>query len=127
MKLLVCGGRTYTNGALIRLYLTAIHQRRPITRLIHGAQRGADTIAGEWGTAVLGADNVKAYPAHWKHDASCPKRCRRPTGVAAGPVRNKTMLKEEQPDMVLAFPGGIGTASLIGLAHAAKIEVVSVP
>jgi hypothetical protein len=46
--------------------------------------------------------------------------------VAAGPIRNARMLEEGKPDIVIAFPGGRGTANMIEQAHAAGVEVVQV-
>jgi hypothetical protein len=59
--------------------------------LIHGAARGADSIAGAiMENACLG--KVEEYPADWdKH------------GYGAGPIRNQQMLTEGKPDIVLAF------------------------
>lgn len=52
------------------------------------------------------------YPADWeKH------------GRAAGPIRNEKMLIVGTPDMVLAFPGGRGTADMIRKAEAAGLPV----
>jgi hypothetical protein len=33
-------------------------------------------------------------------------------GTAAGPIRNKQMIVSGKPDLVLAFPGGRGTADM---------------
>jgi len=40
---------------------------------------------------------------------------------AAGPIRNQWMLKYGKPDLVLALPGGAGTASMIDLASKAGV------
>jgi predicted Rossmann-fold nucleotide-binding protein len=49
------------------------------------------------------------YPADWtKH------------GKSAGFVRNKQMLEEGKPDVVIAFPGGTGTAMMIKLVEEAN-------
>ena len=37
-------------------------------------------------------------------------RDRKPYNKLAGFTRNETMLKEEQPDLLVVFPGGPGTA-----------------
>lgn len=41
----------------------------------------------------------------------------------AGFARNLEMLREFRPDMLLAFPGGPGTADCVAKAHALGIEV----
>lgn len=56
---------------------------------------------------------VRAFPADWHRD-----------GKAAGPIRNRRMLLEGMPDLVVAFPGGRGTADMVRRARAAGIEVV---
>ena len=47
-------------------------------------------------------------------------------GRAAGPIRNKLMLDEGRPDLVVAFPGGRGTANMVKQASAASVEVIEV-
>ena len=45
--------------------------------------------------------------------------------TAAGPKRNQMML-DQKPDIILAFPGGRGTADMIARAEQAGVEVVKV-
>ena len=47
-------------------------------------------------------------------------------GRKAGPIRNKLMLDEGKPDLVVAFPGGRGTAHMTRIARGAGIEVIEV-
>ena len=42
-------------------------------------------------------------------------------GKAAGPIRNQKML-DECPDLVVAFPGGKGTADMVRRAMKAGID-----
>ncbi len=44
-------------------------------------------------------------------------------GRAAGPIRNARMIAEGRPDLVIAFPGGRGTADMVSRARKAGIEV----
>jgi ABC-type Fe3+-hydroxamate transport system substrate-binding protein len=44
-------------------------------------------------------------------------------GPSAGPIRNGRML-EYKPDLVIAFPGGRGTANMVKQARKAGIAVV---
>jgi len=60
------------------------------TTIIHGAARGADRMAGEIATE-LGL-RVVACPADWAR-----------YGKAAGLIRNRQMLDEYKPQLVLAF------------------------
>lgn len=124
MRVLVCGGRDYADRDKVYKTLYDIcdefllwspedeHGNKlpgPIT-IINGAAKGADNIATDW--AVVNRTGLKEYPADWdKH------------GKAAGYIRNKQMLDEGKPDLVIAFPGGVGTANMVKLAREAGIEV----
>jgi hypothetical protein len=55
---------------------------------------------------------VIARPADWRR-----------YGRAAGPIRNKEMLAH-RPQLAVAFPGGTGTADMVGKAKAAGLDVV---
>lgn len=78
--------------------------------IISGKAKGADTVAIEW--AVVNWCSWEEYPADWEQ-----------YGKAAGPIRNQRMLDEGKPDLVIAFPGGTGTADMVRRAKAAGIEV----
>jgi hypothetical protein len=110
MRLLVCGGRDYTNRCAVQHALSTVHARSNITLLIEGGARGADRLAREW--AHMNGIPVQTYYADWKK-----------YGGAAGPVRNGQMLREGQPHGVVAFPGGTGTADMIAQAELAGVKV----
>ncbi|HJP82254.1 MAG TPA: DUF2493 domain-containing protein [Fimbriimonadaceae bacterium] len=114
MKVLVCGGRDYSNYDHLGAMLDEIHEKTPITTIVHGAAKGADLMAGIW--ARLNGIPIKGYPADWKRH-----------GRAAGPIRNQEMLDKEHPDLVVAFPGGTGTAGMVKLARVAGVEVIEAP
>lgn len=98
---LVTGGRNFHNAQCIDEVLRA----EAPTCVIHGAcPTGADYLADAWGKA--NGIEVKAYPAEWTR-----------YGLSAGPRRNRSMLHTEQPDIVIAFPGGRGTADMISAAN----------
>ena len=112
-RVLVCGGRDLTDSALVYRVLDRFHADNIIEVLIEGGARGADRIAGYWARKHR-IDNLK-FPADWKaHDN------------AAGPIRNQRMLKEGRPDVVIAFPGGHGTADMVTRAKAAGVPVIYV-
>ena len=111
MRVLVTGGRDFEDRALLVEALDRLHQERGVTTLIHGAAEGADALAGEWARA-RGVEEL-ACPADWR-------RYRR----AAGPIRNQQILVEQKPDLVVAFPGGIGTDHMIAIAEKAGVEVL---
>jgi hypothetical protein len=114
MRILVCGGRDYGDEIVLYAALDEIHGRRPVTRLIHGAARGADSLAAAW--AKSRGVPTHAFPADWKRD-----------GRAAGFLRNARMVRDGRPDLVVAFPGGKGTAHMVRLARDAGLPVLDVP
>ena len=100
LRVQVTGGREYNVVSAVRLALSTLS---PI-EIIHGAARGADTLAGQYGTAV--GIKVTTYPADWNQ-----------YGKAAGVIRNEQMLLESKPDVVLAFNGNSGTSHMKTTAH----------
>lgn len=112
MRVLVTGGRDYHDRVHVWNTLCDLDAARgPITCVIHGAATGADTEAMLWARKILHAPFV----ADWRQ-----------YGKAAGPMRNARMIAEGRPDLVVAFPGGKGTANCVAQARAAGIEVVEV-
>lgn len=110
---LVCGGRDYEDRQSLFMVLDAAHSANPIKLLVHGGASGADDLAGRWARHVGVA--WKSYPAYWKSE-----------GKSAGPKRNQRMLDEAKPHIVIAFPGGSGTADMIRKAEKAGVPVVRV-
>ena len=113
MRILVCGGRDYADREKLAAFLADLRRTRGITHLIAGGARGADTMAAEWATAR--SIPCLAYMADW--DGLGPK---------AGPIRNQRMLDEGKPDLVVAFPGGRGTADMVRRAREAGVETIEV-
>ena len=110
VKLLVCGGRDYSDKEYLTIYLNYIHKTCAITTLIHGDADGADKLAGEW--AEERGIKVIAVPAEWDK-----------YGKAAGYKRNVKMA-DMKPDVVIAFRGGRGTQMMKQIARDRKIRVV---
>lgn len=107
---LVCGGRDYADCEHLFGVLDLIHRKRPIDVIIHGNARGADSLAGAWaGSRGVGC---MVFPADWQTH-----------GKAAGAIRNQEMLDRGEPDSVIAFPGGRGTADMVRRARKAGIPV----
>lgn len=113
MRLLVCGGRDFTDTELAYRVLDRLHRQRGIDVVIEGHARGADRIAGYWARRN-GINNLK-FPADWNTH-----------GKAAGAIRNAQMLTEGKPDAVLAFPGGRGTADMVRRAREAGVEILEI-
>jgi orotate phosphoribosyltransferase len=115
-RVLACGGRTYTDSWRIDDELDTLAstaQLAPISHVIVGDALGADMLIAWW--ARRRGKPVTVYEADWKKH-----------GKAAGPKRNATMLREGKPDVVLAFPGGKGTANMITQARKAGVHVIEV-
>jgi len=113
MKILVCGGRHFVDAAYIYDTLDALRARLNISEIIAGGAQGADTLATEW--AEERSIPYRVFLAAWHEHRR-----------AAGPIRNQQMLDEGKPDLVVAFPGGRGTADMIKRAHAAGVAVETV-
>ena len=76
---------------------------------------------GVHGTINDDTDRDVALPA-----PSTTSHAREPSPRGAGPERNARMLAEGRPDLVVAFPGGTGTADMVRRAKAAGVRVVEV-
>lgn len=111
MRVLVCGGRDYNDLETVQAILDRLHEATAFSCVIHGAARGADTLAGLW--AKHHDVPVEAYAAAWSRH-----------GRAAGMIRNEQMLREGRPDLVVAFPGGVGTAGMVRIARRAGVRIV---
>lgn len=87
--------------------------------LIHGNARGADQLSESAYKEIFfgyeGQGGIERFPADWNK-----------YGKRAGYIRNKQMLEEGKPDIVLAFPGGKGTAMMVRLAKEAGVRVIEV-
>lgn len=119
MIVLVCGGRDYGDRATVFATLDQLDRTRgPIRGLIHGAARGADTLAAEWQRARI----LRAGTQHDLWIAGCPADWSR-DGKAAGLIRNQHMLDRYKPHLVVAFPGGRGTADMVRRAKWASVPV----
>ena len=110
MKLAVTGGRDYTNRKSVFSALDRVHAKHPISLLIHGAARGADTLCSKW--AESRGIPQKAFYADWDK-----------YGRSAGHRRNRDMLDRGKPDGVIAFPGGRGTAGMVQESLKRKVIV----
>lgn len=107
MRVLVTGGRRYSQAAKVFTTLQRLHERRGISCIIQGGASGADMLASMWGTAhMVDVDEYPIGPGESGFD------------------RNGHMLIESRPDLVVHFPGGDGTADMVAKARAAGVRVV---
>ena len=112
--------------AQVAASLLGVTGGRSVHLLLHGDARGADQRIAR-AASQLGWP-VKGVPAEWQRH-----------GRAAGPIRNRQLLRRAQlaaqvmgspgfpvSVLVVAFPGGRGTASLVDQAKALDLEVVAI-
>jgi hypothetical protein len=100
LRLLVCGGRNYDDHEAVDRELSALAETYGWLTIINGGANGADKLAREW--AEKHYHGVVTFHAEWGR-----------LGSVAGPIRNERMIILGKPDMVLAFPGGKGTADMV--------------
>ena len=110
MRVLVCGGRDFAEPVKLRAKLDTLH-RKGMTVVIQGGAKGADYVAKMW-AEDNGVNSIQVN-AEWEK-----------YGKAAGHIRNSIMLKQGQPDLVLATRGGRGTANMIKQANNAGVPVI---
>jgi len=107
-RVIVCGGRDYDNEEFVWKVLDCLFKEGLV--IIQGGARGADSFAKNW------AENHdvenREFEADWNR-----------YGRAAGHKRNTKML-EEDPHVVVAFPGGPGTENMVNQAHARGVLVL---
>jgi len=113
MRVLVCGSRHFKDYRRLEDILDAIGREKKIDTIIHGMARGADQLGAEYARAHK--IDLLEFPALWDT-----------YGRRAGPIRNAQMLKEGQPDLVVAFlfPGSRGTKHMIDISKKAGVPVM---
>lgn len=122
LRVLVCGGRNYKDQRRVIRELDRLSLGWPKTPpdkygnwlpdvlIIAGGASGVDLFAADW--AAINGTDYQEFKADWKE-----------YGRAAGPIRNQRMLEEGKPDLVVAFPGGPGTADMVRRARGAGVRV----
>lgn len=109
MKVLVCGSRTFNDQGRVDRELSS---HVDISEIIHGGARGTDTCAD---TFARNHDiPTNRFNAQWDVH-----------GKSAGPIRNRQMLREGKPDLVIAFlaSDSKGTKDMIKAATEAGVPV----
>jgi hypothetical protein len=105
----VCGGRNFSNSKLLEAVLES--NTSPSDVIVHGAcDGGADRMADAW--AEEHVRHVVRIPAQWKQ-----------RGRGAGPERNG-VIAALPLRLLIAFPGGAGTADMVRRAKLEGIEVL---
>lgn len=112
IRLLVCGGRGFTDPAAVRLALAEIARKHgPIGCVFEGGAAGADSLA----RAAAWARGIPVFTCRANWDLH---------GNSAGAIRNAAMLEHGAPALVLAFPGGKGTLDMVTRAERAGVPVI---
>lgn len=107
MRILVCGGRHYSDWPKVRQVLGDLCDKH--SALFNPTDNWLPSdIVIMTGACPTGADDLAALS----------------TAGAAGPIRNQQMLDDGKPDLVVAFPGGKGTADMVRRARVAGIPTI---
>jgi hypothetical protein len=109
MKILVCGGRDFDDIVKLAETLDELRKSIDIDLIIEGGAQGADLMAANW--AINRGIHVAEVKALWNA-----------YNKQAGHFRNYAMLLLE-PDIVVAFPGGSGTAHMVATAKRNNLDV----
>ncbi len=114
MKILVCGGRDYSDQDKFISVIDKIVEKfgKDDIEFISGGADGADTMIIEY-CQFHKIDYTVKFAKWNKYKKS------------AGPVRNKVML-DLNPDLVIAFPGGNGTKNMIEISKKKNVKVYEV-
>jgi hypothetical protein len=125
MKLLVCGSRDWDDRLIFGLILRGFWDKfGKDLEIIEGCARGADTMAEEF--AKQFGLVCHHFPADWNAYEPAQK-------WKAGHDRNRKMLEQGKPGMVVAFKDGLyprlkkgGTENMVRIAKEASIQVMVV-
>lgn len=116
MNILIAGDREWTNTNVIRNIIEELVNQYGQFTLIHGAAKGVDSLAAHIGKYTYHLP-ILSFPANWKRN-----------GKGAGPIRNRQMLAEGKPDLVVVIHNDLesskGTRDMFYIAGVAKIPRV---
>ena len=112
-RVLVCGGRDYDDVECVFATLDDLDRRVGVQEVITGGASGADSYGHHW-AQDRGKPSV-IFTADWAK-----------WGRGAGPLRNQRMLDEGKPTLVVAFPGGKGTADMCRRAREFGVPLLKV-
>lgn len=113
MKVLICGDRNWKDRQAIQRCVFSLPQG---TTIIEGEARGADRTSAEMGAGY--GLTIEKYPADWNQH-----------GRSAGPIRNRQMLREGKPDLVVFFHNNLrqskGTRDMVKISCDKGIPVIN--
>jgi len=111
---LICGGRNFSDAEMFNSAMGDLVRLKGMPECIaQGGARGADLMARHWGERH--SIDVRTVAAEWGV-----------YGSAAGPLRNQDMLDRYKPALVVAFPGGKGTADMVRRSREAGVDVAEI-
>jgi ABC-type Fe3+-hydroxamate transport system substrate-binding protein len=113
MRAIVCGGRDYHDGPRFLAEMNRLHSELKFTCIIEGGALGVDLYACNW--AKMQSVPHEQYKADW---ATLKK--------SAGAIRNLEMILKGKPEVVIAFPGGMGTRDMVQKASDYFIKVIRI-
>ena len=117
MKVIVCGGRDYSNYELVSKVMDQICNeffKGEVTTIIQGGARGADALGKRW--ALENNYPLEQFDAEWHK-----------YGKVAGFKRNQEMLDDSGKNcIVVAFPGGNGTYDMVQRAKRAGVALYNI-
>jgi hypothetical protein len=100
-RILICGGRRFDSQEHFQNVMVVMQPMfAPRFCIFEGGANGADRMAQIW--ARLNGYPQATMPANWNY-----------YGYGAGTKRNTDMLDFFLPDVVIAMPGGKGTADMV--------------
>jgi len=102
-RILICGPRKWDVYLPVFCVVAGLYKHNGNFTLIHGDAKGVDKLAAK-AAETFGLD-IDAYPADWSK------------GAAAGPVRNREMLRDGKPELVVAIGYGRGTVDMVNAAR----------
>jgi len=110
--IIVTGGRDYTDKDHVWQVLDSV---RPGNVIVGDCPSGVDAFVRGWLMRTPKLTGFVVYEAHWETE-----------GKAAGPLRNQRMVDDHPEALLIAFPGGRGTAHCTDAARKAGLVVLEV-
>jgi hypothetical protein len=108
MKVIIAGWREFTDYELLNRTMESCGF--PVTEVVSGKARGADTLGERW--ANENGIPVKPFPANWDR-----------YGDAAGSVRNEEMARYGEALVAFLAKESKGTKDMIRVAKRYKLKV----
>jgi len=116
MRIIVCGGRSYSNKKRLYEVLDILLPIKDQITILQGEAYGADALAKQW--CEDRAVSCEDFPADWYKYRHLKKN---PSGL----LRNRQMF-DIGCDLVIAFPGKIGTPDMCAYAKSKDCEVIKI-